>query len=81
MIWSNEEEDNEQNQSLLPIVLPPTHHRSIIPTIILSPTHREQQDDINIVHIRPLNNLSPFNFDCQQMNADRLNRKNPIFYS
>ena len=36
-------------------------------------TNGEQQDDINVVHIRPLNNLSAFNFDCQQMNEERLN--------
>ena len=36
-------------------------------------THREHQDDIDVVQIRPLNNISAFNFDCQQMHADRLN--------
>jgi hypothetical protein len=36
-------------------------------------TNYEQQDDIDVVHIRPLNNLSAFNFDCQQMNEERLN--------
>ena len=36
-------------------------------------THEEQQDEIDVVRIRPLNNLSAFNFDCQQMNAERLN--------
>jgi hypothetical protein len=48
----------------------------VIPTTISSPknfTHEEQEDDIDIVHIRPLNNLSPFNFDYQQMNASRHN--------
>ncbi|CAF0800277.1 unnamed protein product [Rotaria sp. Silwood1] len=79
IIWSDEEDD-EQDQSFLPIGLPPTHHRSIIPAVVSSPLHveensinQEQQDDIDIVHIRPLNNLSAFNFDCQQMNAERLN--------
>ncbi|CAF1190222.1 unnamed protein product [Rotaria sordida] len=79
IIWSDEEND-EHDQSFLPIGLPPIHHRSIIPTVVSSPlhveensTHQEQQDDIDIVHIRPLNNLSAFNFDCQQMNAERLN--------
>ena len=80
IIWSDEE-DNEHNQSFLPIGVPLNHHRSLIPTTV-SPsslhfeensTRHEQQDDINIVHIRPLNNLSAFNFDCQQLNAERLN--------
>ncbi|CAF2487401.1 unnamed protein product [Rotaria sp. Silwood2] len=79
IIWSDEEDD-EHDQSFLPIGLPPIHHRSIIPTFVSSPlhieensNHQEQQDDIDIVHIRPLNNLSAFNFDCQQMNSERLN--------
>ncbi|CAF3248775.1 unnamed protein product [Rotaria socialis] len=78
IIWSDDE-DNEHDQSFLPIGLPPTHHRSVKATSITSPLHAEdkstldeQQDDIDIIHIRPLNNLSAFNFDCQQMNAERL---------
>ena len=79
IIWSDDEDD-EHDQSFLPIGLPPTHHRSIKATSVKSPlhaedkstTHDEQQDDIDIIHIRPLNNLSAFNFDCQQMNAERL---------
>jgi hypothetical protein len=74
IIWSDEE-DNEHNQSFLRIGLPPSHYRSILPTTISSPTYGEQQDDIEIVHIRPLNNLSAFNFDCQQMNTERLHSK------
>jgi hypothetical protein len=65
IIWSDEEEDNEHNESFLPIGVPPIHHHSTIS----SSSHLEQQDDIDIVHIRPLNNLSAFNFDCQQMNS------------
>jgi len=81
ILWSDEE-DNEHNQSFLPIGLPPTQHRLIIPVTVSPPppihieeisTNREQQDDIDVVHIRPLNNLSAFNFDCQQMNEERLN--------
>jgi hypothetical protein len=83
IIWSDEEDD-EHNQSFLPIGLPPIHHRSIIPTTISPPSHiehnstyQEQQDDIDI---RPLNNLSTFNFDCQQMNAERIDGKIYFFY-
>ena len=36
-------------------------------------THQEQLDERDIVHIRPLNNLSAFNFDRQQMNEERFN--------
>ncbi|CAF3575312.1 unnamed protein product [Rotaria sordida] len=87
IVWSDEE-DNEHDQSFLPIGLPPNHHRLMTPvTVTQSPsppppppiqteetsTHREQQDNIDVVQIRPLNNISAFNFDCQQMNADRLN--------
>jgi hypothetical protein len=36
-------------------------------------THDEHTDENDVVHIRPLNNLSAFNFDCQQMNAERFN--------
>ncbi len=80
ILWSDEETD-ENNQSFLPIGLPPTQHRLIAPNTTSPPpmhieetsTHEEQQDDIDVVHIRPLNNLSAFNFDCQQMNAERLN--------
>ncbi len=77
ILWSDEEDD-EHNQSFLPIGLPPTQHRLIAP-VTVSPTfeetstNREQQDDIDVVRIRPLNNLSAFNFDCQQMNEERLN--------
>ncbi|CAF0935186.1 unnamed protein product [Adineta steineri] len=63
IVWSDEE-DKDQNEKL-----PFNYHHSIIPTVISPPI---QQDDIDIVHIRPLNNLSAFNFDCQQMNAERL---------
>ena len=49
------------------------HHRTVRsarsppPSMPIEPT-----DDADVVHIRPLNNLSAFNFDCQQMNAERL---------
>ena len=73
IVWSDDDED-EHNQSFLPIGLPPTHHRSLISTA-LSPrhhqdtsVHREQPDHIDVVRIRPLNNLSAFNFDYQQLN-------------
>ncbi|CAF2632795.1 unnamed protein product [Rotaria sp. Silwood2] len=83
IVWSDEE-DNEHDQSFLPIGLPPHHHRLVTPVTVTQPqprpiqteetsTHREQHDDIDVVQIRPLNNISAFNFDCQQMNADRLN--------
>ncbi|CAF1106445.1 unnamed protein product [Rotaria sp. Silwood1] len=90
IVWSDEE-DNEHDQSFLPIGLPPNHHRLMTSVTITQPppsppppppppiqteetsTHWEQQDDIDVVQIRPLNNISAFNFDCQQMNADRLN--------
>ncbi len=80
ILWSDEEDD-EHNQSFLPIGLPPTQHRLTTPvTTSTAPVHiedpstnQEQQDDIDVVHIRPLNNLSAFNFDCQQMNEERLN--------
>ncbi|CAF0945158.1 unnamed protein product [Adineta steineri] len=53
---------------------PPIISQKITPpmkfSFIISPPI--QQDDIDIVNIRPLNNLSAFNFDCQQMNAERL---------
>ena len=82
--WSDED-DEDHNQSILPIGLPPAQLRLRIPIIISPPpqpapvyveetsTNQEQQDEIDVVHIRPLNNLSAFNFDCQQMNEERLN--------
>ena len=37
--------------------------------------HRDQepQNETDVIHMRPLNNLSAFGFNCEQMNADRLN--------
>ncbi|CAF1141894.1 unnamed protein product [Adineta ricciae] len=87
ILWSDEEDNDDHNQTFLPIGLPPTQHR-MTTAAITSPRppspprsiqieeavpHEEQTDDIDVVHIRPLNNLSAFNFDCQQMNAERLN--------
>lgn len=82
--WSDEDnEEEEHNQSFLPIGLPPAQHRLRTPLLDSPPlvpahveeisTHQEQQNDIDVVHIRPLNNLSAFNFDCQQMNEERMN--------
>jgi len=83
IIWSDEEDNDhdEQNQSFLPIGLPPTQHRLLahatespisspsppppLPTISAS---YEETPEVDVVHIRPLNNLSAFNFDCQQLN-------------
>ena len=42
------------------------HHTSVV-----SPSTYPDHSDL--VHIRTLNDLSSFNFDCQQMNAERLN--------
>ncbi|CAF0774338.1 unnamed protein product [Adineta ricciae] len=42
------------------------HHNSVV-----SPS--TYPDHIDLVHIRPLNDLSTFNFDCQQTKAERLN--------
>jgi hypothetical protein len=68
---------------LPPIQIRPIESTTVIPsktepdhTEAIS-THRDVTDDIDVVHIRPLNNLSAFNFDCQQMNADRLNEYEP----
>ena len=87
ILWSDEEDNDDHNQTFLPIGLPPTQHRTTT-AAITSPRppspprsmqteevvpHDEQLDDTDVVHIRPLNNLSAFNFDCQQMNAERLN--------
>ena len=68
------DEDDAHNQSFLPIGLPPMHHRTLR-SARSPPTSMpvEPTDDADVVHIRPLNNLSAFNFDCQQMNAERLN--------
>ena len=65
------DEDDAHNQSFLPIGLPPMHHRTVRSPPPSMPD--ESTDDVDVVHIRPLNNLSAFNFDCQQMNAERLN--------
>ena len=84
IVWSDDEDehDEEHNGSFLPIGLPPMHHRSNTfqvpspapePEIIVGSNQHEHQDEVDIIRPRPLNDLSAFNFDCQQMNAERLN--------
>jgi hypothetical protein len=75
IIWSDE--DDEHNQNLLPINHLPIPRRSVSSSFHLedNSTYREEQNDVDIVHIHPLNNLSAFNFDRQQMNAERINGK------
>jgi hypothetical protein len=75
IIWSDE--DDEHNQNLLPINHLPIPRRSVSSSFHLedNSTYREEQNDVDIVHIHPLNNLSAFNFDRQQMNSERINGK------
>lgn len=73
IIWSDDDHD-EHNESFLPIGLPPIQHRPLVTTTSTSPIRIEENPPIDeiesdFVHPRPLNNLSAFDFDCQQMNA------------
>lgn len=83
IMWSeDDDEPNDPNESFLPIGLPPIQHRPLV-TTSTSPLPVEEREkptttttfpsepveEIDVVHLRPLNNLSAFNFDCEQMNA------------
>ncbi|UJR25905.1 hypothetical protein I4U23_007253 [Adineta vaga] len=69
IIWSDED-DNDHHSHISSIEHHITHHSAPLSTVVLPPTY---PDHIDLVHIRPLNNLSVFDFDCQQMNAERYN--------
>ena len=61
---------DDDDEHFLPIGLPPIQHRSLITTSTSPLLPMENPlEEIDVVHLRPLNNLSAFNFDCQQMNA------------
>ncbi|CAF1106484.1 unnamed protein product [Rotaria sp. Silwood1] len=69
-IIRSDEQNNEHDQSILPIGLPLNHHCLMtLLTITQRPAihmeqisrNREEQDDMDVVHIRPLNNTFAFN--------------------